>query len=29
VSNLIDNAIKYSGKEVNVRVETEQADGTF
>jgi two-component system sensor histidine kinase SenX3 len=27
VSNLIDNAIKYSGKEVNVRVETEQADG--
>jgi signal transduction histidine kinase len=27
VSNLIDNAIKYSGKEVSVRVETEQADG--
>ena len=27
VSNLIDNAVKYSGKDVNVRVETEQADG--
>ena len=27
VSNLIDNAIKYSGKDVNVRVETEQVDG--
>jgi signal transduction histidine kinase len=27
VSNLIDNAVKYSGKEVNVRVETEQIDG--
>ena len=27
VSNLIDNAVKYSGKNVNVRVETEQTDG--
>jgi signal transduction histidine kinase len=27
VSNLIDNAVKYSGKDVNVRVETEQVDG--
>jgi signal transduction histidine kinase len=27
VSNLIDNAIKYSGKDVKVRVETEQTDG--
>jgi two-component system, OmpR family, sensor histidine kinase SenX3 len=27
VSNLIDNAVKYSGKDVNVRVETEQLDG--
>jgi signal transduction histidine kinase len=27
VSNLIDNAVKYSGKDVKVRVETEQADG--
>ena len=27
VSNLIDNAVKYSGKNVNVRVETEQVDG--
>jgi two-component system, OmpR family, sensor histidine kinase SenX3 len=27
VSNLIDNAVKYSGKDVNVRVEIEQADG--
>jgi signal transduction histidine kinase len=27
VSNLIDNAVKYSGKDVNVRVETEQIDG--
>ena len=27
VSNLIDNAVKYSGKDVRVRVVTEQADG--
>ena len=27
VSNLIDNAVKYSGKDVNVCVETELADG--
>lgn len=27
VSNLIENAVKYSGKDVNVRVETEQVDG--
>jgi len=27
VSNLIDNAIKYSGKDVKVRVETELVDG--
>jgi signal transduction histidine kinase len=27
VSNLIENAVKYSGKNVNVRVETEQLDG--
>jgi two-component system sensor histidine kinase SenX3 len=27
VSNLIDNAVKYSGKDVNVMVETEQVDG--
>ncbi|MBV9765297.1 MAG: HAMP domain-containing histidine kinase [Acidobacteriaceae bacterium] len=27
VSNLIENAIKYSGKSVNVTVETEQMDG--
>jgi len=27
VSNLIDNAVKYSGKDVQVRVETEQTDG--
>ena len=27
VSNLIENAVKYSGKYVNVRVETEQVDG--
>jgi len=27
VSNLIDNAVKYSGKNVNVRVETEPLDG--
>jgi two-component system, OmpR family, sensor histidine kinase SenX3 len=27
VSNLIENAVKYSGKDVNVRVETEQIDG--
>jgi signal transduction histidine kinase len=27
VSNLIENAVKYSGKEVNIRVETEQLDG--
>jgi two-component system, OmpR family, sensor histidine kinase SenX3 len=27
VSNLIDNAVKYSGKDVSVRVETELADG--
>jgi signal transduction histidine kinase len=27
VSNLIDNAVKYSGKDVNVVVETEQVDG--
>ena len=27
VSNLIDNAVKYSGKNVKVRVETEQVDG--
>jgi len=27
VSNLIDNAVKYSGKDVKVRVETEQVDG--
>jgi len=27
VSNLIENAVKYSGKNVNVRVETERLDG--
>ena len=27
VSNLIDNAVKYSGKDVKVRVATEQAEG--
>jgi len=27
VSNLIENAVKYSGKDVRVRVETEQVDG--
>jgi len=27
ISNLIENAVKYSGKEVNVRVETELLDG--
>jgi signal transduction histidine kinase len=27
VSNLIENAVKYSGKDVNVRVETERLDG--
>jgi signal transduction histidine kinase len=27
VSNLIENAVKYSGKDVNVQVETEQLDG--
>ncbi|HUB83533.1 MAG TPA: HAMP domain-containing sensor histidine kinase [Bryobacteraceae bacterium] len=27
VANLIDNAVKYSGKDVNVRVETEQLNG--
>jgi two-component system sensor histidine kinase SenX3 len=27
VSNLIDNAVKYSGKDVKVRVATEQVDG--
>ena len=27
VSNLIDNAVKYSGKDVKVCVETEQTDG--
>ena len=27
VSNLIENAVKYSGKDVNVHVDTEQADG--
>jgi two-component system sensor histidine kinase SenX3 len=29
VSNLIDNAVKYSGPEVKVRVETENLDGKF
>ena len=27
VSNLIENAVKYSGKDVHVQVETEQVDG--
>jgi len=27
VANLIENAIKYSGKDVNIQVETEQTDG--
>lgn len=29
VSNLIDNAVKYSGSEVNVTVETAKVDGRF
>jgi signal transduction histidine kinase len=29
VSNLIDNAVKYSGAKVNVTVETERVDGNF
>jgi len=29
VSNLIDNAVKYSGKNVNVRVEAAKKDGRF
>jgi two-component system, OmpR family, sensor histidine kinase SenX3 len=29
VSNLIDNAVKYSGKEVKISVETEPVDGRF
>jgi signal transduction histidine kinase len=29
VSNLIDNAVKYSGAEVNVRVETAKVDGKY
>jgi two-component system sensor histidine kinase SenX3 len=29
VSNLIDNAVKYSGPEVNVRVETAKVDGKY
>ncbi|MBI2680519.1 MAG: HAMP domain-containing histidine kinase [Candidatus Solibacter usitatus] len=29
VSNLIDNAVKYSGAEVNVRVETANVDGKY
>ncbi|MEO8051662.1 MAG: HAMP domain-containing sensor histidine kinase [Acidobacteriota bacterium] len=29
VSNLIDNAVKYSGKDVQVKVETENIDGRY
>jgi len=29
VSNLIDNAVKYSGNDVRVKVETENIDGRF
>jgi|SRR5579862_836170 len=29
VSNLIDNAVKYSGSEVNVKVETAKVDGKY
>jgi two-component system sensor histidine kinase SenX3 len=29
ISNLIDNAVKYSGTEVNIRVETAKVDGKY